>query len=99
MENLWPIAVGLSIFGLIWAVVMATKFDAERADKRRMDAIDAALAHAPHANAHNMTKRAHYVLRFLEHGEVAPVDADEKDEVPTADRRESPYPLHAHEAS
>ncbi len=91
MENLWPIAVGLSILGLIWAVVMTAKFNADREEQRRMNALDAAISTSKESeNSQIVRERAVVYQGFLE----GKTDAPAQDE-PEA----QPYQLHAHEAS
>ena len=90
MENLWPIAVGLSIIGLIWAVVMNAKFNADRERQTALDALDAALAGNPNANTHIVIEKANQFLAFLQ---------GVKAEVRETDSPAEPYDLRSHEAS
>lgn len=90
MENLWPIAFGLAIIGLIWAVVMNAKFNADREEARRMNALDAAISTSKESENSQLVKaRAEVYQAFLE-GKTEALAQDE----PEA----QPYQLHAHEA-
>lgn len=90
MENLWPIAVGLSILGLIWAVVMNAKHNADRERQTALDALDAALAGNPNANSHIVLEKANQFLAFLQGVKI--VEVRENESTP------EPYDLRSHEA-
>lgn len=90
MENLWPIAFGLAILGLIWAVVMTAKFNADREEQRRMNALDAAISTSKESeNSQIVRERAVVYQGFLEG----------KTDAPEPEPDAQPYQLHAHEAS
>lgn len=89
MENLWPIAFGLAILGLIWAVVMTAKFNADREEQRRMNALDAAISTSKESeNSQIVRERAVVYQGFLEG----------KTDAPEPEPDAQPYQLHAHEA-
>ena len=92
MDNLWPIAFGLAVCGLIWAVVMTAKFNADRDEARRMNALDAAISTSKESENSQLVKaRAEVYEAFLEGKDAAEPVQDEANT--------QPYPLHAHEAS
>lgn len=92
MENLWPIAFGLAIIGLIWAVVMNAKFNADREKNLRLQALDLAIDENNPRPTYQQIEKAEIYLKFLD-GEAS--EAKSMHITPEA----QPYQLHAHEAS
>ena len=90
MDNLWPIAFGLAAIGVIWAIVMGAKHNADRDDARHMNALDAAISTSKESENSQLVKaRAEVYLAFLEG----------KAETPEPEPDAHPYQLHTHEAS
>jgi hypothetical protein len=76
MDATWPIALGLTGIGVVIAIVLNAKWEAERADLRKANALDFAQAKIPNAAADHVCVLAASYLAWFETGAI-PAKADE----------------------
>ncbi len=88
METTWPIALGLVGIGVCFIVALSAKWDAERSDLRKANAMDFAQAKIPNAAADHVCKLASDYLAWFETGALP---AKAEDGQPTDEDLEIPY--------
>ena len=79
MEAAWPIALGLTGIGVVIAIVLNVKWEAERADLRKANALDFAQAKIPNAGPAHVCELATAYLAWFDTGAI-PSKADEPEQ-------------------